>query len=144
MAQTHRRIARERNPVDRVTEGLRFVLAETIEGITNPGLTVGVKPAMRTYPKHHGYIKQCRLYFKSVDDGTLTTGLIEIDVLQNGVSIFPTGEYMTFPAGATSEQVQFNFSANPLRVDQGDVFTVEVITADSRATDGWLEIQVQG
>lgn len=144
MVQTHRRIARERNPVDRVTEGLRFVLAETIEGIANPGLTTGVKPAMRTYPKHHGYIKQCRLYFNSVESGTLTTGLIEIDVLQNGVSIFPTGEYMTFPAGATSEQVQFNFSANPLRVDQGDVFTVEIITADSRATDGWLEVQVQG
>jgi len=144
MVQTHRRIARERNPVDRVTDDIRFVIAETIEGVTNPGLTVGVKPAMRTFAKHQGYIRQCRLYFKSVDDGTLTTGLIEIDVKQNGVSIFPTGEYMTFPAGATSEQVQFNFSANPLRVDHGDVFTIEVISADSAATDGWLLVQVQG
>ncbi len=144
LVQNQRRIARERNPVDRVTDDIRFVLAETIEGVTNPGLTVGVKQAFRTYAKHAGYAKQCRLHFKSVDDGTPTTSIIEIDVLQNGVSIFPAGEYMVFPAGATSEQVQFWFSANPLRVDQGDIFTVEVISADSAATDGWLHLQVQG
>ena len=142
--QNQRRIMRERNPVDRVVEEIRFVLAETIEGVDNDGLTVGEKQAFRTYSKRFGYLKQVRLHFKSVDDGTLTTNLIEIDVYQNGVSIFPAAKKMRFPAGATTEQVQFWFASNPLLVEQGDIFTIEVLSADSAATDGWLCLQVQG
>lgn len=144
LVQNQRRIARERNPVDRVTDDIRFVLAETIEGITNPGLTTGVKRAFRTYAKHSGYIKQCRLHFRSVVLGTLTTSRIQIDVFKNGVSIFPAGQYMVFPAGATVEQVQFWFVSNPLEVNQGDKFHYQVVSADSAATDGWLHLQVQG
>ncbi len=143
LVQNQRRIARERNPVDRITDDIRFVLAETIEGITNPGLTTGVKQAMRTFAKHVGYIRQCRLHFNSVEQGTPTTSDIEIDVLQNGVSIFASG-YMVFPAGATTEQVQFNFATNPMPVSHGDVFTFEVISADSSAMNGWLHLQVMG
>jgi hypothetical protein len=144
LVQTQRRISHERNPIDRVTDDIRFVLAETIEGVTNPGLRTGVKLAFRTFAKHHGYIKQCRLHFRSVDAGTLTSSLIEIDVFKNGTSIFPAAKKMQFPAGATSEQVQLWFASNPLEVLQGDRFHIQVLSADSAATDGWLLIQVQG
>lgn len=144
LQQAHRRLSADRNVVDRVTDDIRFVLAETIEGVTNPGLTTGVKQAFRTYPKRKGLMKQCRLHFGSVVAGTPTTDFIEIDVLQNGVSIFGIGGKMTFPAGATTEQVQLSFANSPMEVLQGDIFTVEVLQADSAATDGWLHLQVQG
>jgi hypothetical protein len=144
LQQAQRRMTADRNPVDRVTDDVKFVLAETIEGITNPGLTVGVKQAFRTYAKHRGVIKQCRLHFGSVVNGTPTTDYISIDVLKNGVSIFGIGGKMGFPSGATTEQVQLSFADSPMEVFQGDIFTVEVLQADELATDGWLHLQIQG
>ena len=142
-AQQQRLLSRSRSPVDRTTSDVAFVVAETIEGYTNPGLSVGLKSATRTYAKEFGYLKQCRLMFNSAATGTLTTNLIEIDILQNGTSVFGSRK-MLFPAGSTREQVQLIFASNPKRVDRGDIFTINVIAADASAKDGWLHLQIQG
>ena len=135
-------IERGKQPIDRVTYKIGFTLAETIEGLTNPGLSVGVKPCIRVADKA-GVIRDCTLAFKSVDDGTPTTADISIDVLKNGVSIFGT-QKMDYPAGASGVQTQFIFLTFPMPVAQGDVFTVEVISADPLAMDGVIELVVLG
>ncbi len=128
-----------RQPKDRVVERIGFALAETIEGLDNPGLTTGVKPAVRTATKS-GVARDCSLFFNCAG---ATTSEVVIDVLQNGVSIFGTDK-MVWPAGATEVQLNFIFATDPLLVGKGDVFTVEVLSADSAAKDGVLELAVVG
>lgn len=136
-------IERTKIPIDRISYHIGFTLAETVEGVTNPGLSVGEKQAIRTAPKD-GVLRDVVIYFKSVDAGTLTTSDIEIDVYQNGTSIFAANDPLVFPAGATSLERKFIFSTNPFRIYKGDVFTFEVLTADSAAKDGFVELTVMG
>lgn len=138
-------IERTKNPIDRIAFHIGFTLAETIEGITNPGLSTGVKQAVRVADKD-GVLRDATLYFKSAADGTPTTDRIVVDVLKNGVSIFPTGDdnKLIFPAGTTSIVRHFTFVSRPLTVAKGDIFTINVIEADATAMDGALELVVMG
>jgi len=138
-------VQRDKQAIDRVTYRISFTLAETIEGLTNPGLSTGVKPGIRVADKD-GVVRDAALYFKSVDDGTLTTARIVIDVYKNGVSIFPsgTGNKMIFPIGALDVQQNIFLASNPLVVAKGDVFTMEVLEADPLAMDGVIELVVLG
>lgn len=144
-------VSNQRQALDRVGYGFGFTLAETVQGYTNPGLTTGAPiSALYVIPKD-GVLKYCRLDFGSVIAGTLTTQAIEIDVLKNGVSIFAaptspitTGTCMMFPAGATAGQTRFLFLTNPMPVAEGDRITINVISADPLATDGYLGFQVMG
>lgn len=133
-----------RQPVDRIDSSISFTLAETINGDTNPGLEVFTPAAYRTARKP-GYIKLVRLGFGSISSGTLTEDDIEIDVLQNGVSIFPVGgNKMRLRAGRTTPVSKFRFANSPMRVEAGDEFTIDILSADSTAMDGWLDIQIVG
>jgi hypothetical protein len=138
-------IERTKQAVDRVTYKIGFTLAETIEGLTNPGLSTGLKPPIRVADKD-GVLRDASIYFKSVDDGTLTTVRCVVDIYRNGVSVFPggTGNKLLFPAGATAPELNFFFSSNPLAIDKGDVFTMEVLEADPLAMDGVVELVVLG
>lgn len=138
-------IERTKQGIDRTTYIIGFTLAETIEGLTNPGLSVGVKPPIRTAEKP-GILRDATIYFKSVDDGTLTASRIVIDIYRNGTTIFPAGNdnKLVFPAGATALWRQFIFTTNPVRVTKGDVFTMEVLEADPLAMDGVIELVVLG
>ncbi len=140
-----RLILRDKQPLDRITYHIGFTLAETVEGLDNPGLTVGAKQAIRIADKG-GVLRDCTLHFKSVVDGTLTTAPVVIDVFKNGESIFPTGNAnkMVFQVGATSRAQRFKFAVTPMPVVKGDVFTLEVLEADSAAKDGTLELVVLG
>ena len=51
---------------------------------------------------------------------------------------------MVFQAGATAMVQRFKFVSTPLVVTKGDVFTIEVLEADSAAKDGTLELVVLG
>jgi hypothetical protein len=134
-------IERDKRPLDRITSRITFVLAETIEGIENPGLSVGEKQCVRVAEKA-GVIRDCVLYFKS-SATTPTTDPISIDVFCNGTSIFGDTK-ANYPAGATTPQRAFMFSEDPLRVSKGDIFTIEVLDADSAAKDGVLELVLLG
>lgn len=138
-------IERTKQAMDRTTYMIGFTLAETIEGLTNPGLSIGVKPGIRTADKD-GVARDVRLYFKSVDDGVLTTDRIVIDIYKNGASIFPTPDAskLVFPIGASEPQTAFFFVSNPLVVHKGDVFTIEILEADPLAMDGMIELVVLG
>lgn len=135
-------IARSAQPKDRVRQNMRITLAETIEGIDNPGLTTGLKNAVIAAPDD-GYLSQVTLFFQSSVGSpiTLTSSDVVIDVLQDGVSVFGSTK-MVWPAGATALQTQFQFSAQPLPVVKGDLFTVQVLSADTNAKDGILNIEM--
>lgn len=137
-------LAATRQPKDRTTFSGGFTLAETIPGVTNPGLTTGLKNPVWIAPKP-GFMKQITLQFQSTST-TLTTTDIQIDVLQNGTSIFASGgaNKIVYPAGSTAVVNVFIFLTNPLQVRFGDVFTVDVIQADPLAMDGSLQMTVQG
>jgi hypothetical protein len=131
-------------PRDRTTYTIGFTLAETIEGITNPGLTAGLKQATRTAPKD-GIASQCTIYFNSVNASplVLTTTDVSIDLLKNGTSIFGTTK-LVWPAGATTLQVRFVFASNPLQIRMNDIFSINVLSADPAAKDGALLLTVLG
>ncbi len=124
---------------DRVTEVIRFTLAETVEGAANPGLTVGAKQAVYVASKS-GVARDCTLYFKT---GGMTTAEVRIDLLKNGVSVFGTTK-MVWPIGGGAVQTQYAFASDPLIVSKGDVFTLEVLAADAAAKDGVMELSVVG
>jgi len=137
-----RLLERTKQAKDRGTFTFVFQLAETPEGGTNDGLTTGYKTPLLMAPKA-GVIRDCVLRFKSVDDGTLTESLIEIDVLKDDVTVFGS-KRMEYPAGATGTQSQFVFASSPVTVAQGDVFRINVLQADALAKDGTLALTVVG
>ena len=126
-----------------IIERITFNLAVTVEGITNPGLTTGVKPAIKTAQKN-GTAGWITLIFNSLSQlGAVTATDIVIDVLQNGSSIFGTTK-LTLPAGFSGE-VKFSlFVTDPLNIVVGDVFTCNVINADPSAMDGVMELVTLG
>lgn len=132
----HQLVAQTIQPRDRLTQHIIFVVAETIEGITNPGLTTGVKQAIRMAPVN-GLLRSCSIETQNV---TPTTTDVEIDVLQNGVSIFPDGPKLIWPAGASIRQTVIEFLADPMPVTEGDIFTIEVLQADSNFKDGTIDL----
>ena len=85
-----------------------------------------------------------RLGFNSIAKGTLTDDDIEVDVLQNGVSIFEDGYRLKIKAGRTTPAKRYRFATNPMPVTAGDRFTIEVLQADSSAKDGWLDLKIVG
>lgn len=131
-----------RNPLDRITQNIRFTLAETIEGVTNPGLTVGLKQCHAIVEKD-GVLRDVRLRFRSVDLGTPTTALVKLDVYRNGVSVFNAAK-LQFPVAHIGSVLLFWFASDPYKVYRGDVFTIEVLNADPLAKDGVLELVILG
>jgi len=126
-----------------IIERITFNLAVTVEGITNPGLSIGVKPAIKTAQKN-GTAGWVTLIFNSLSQlGSVTTTDIVIDLLQNGTSIYGT-QKLTLPAGFAGE-VKFSlFATDPLKVSTGDVFTMNVLSADPLAMDGIMELVTVG
>jgi hypothetical protein len=127
-------------PLDRTTYTVNFTLAETIEGIANPGLTTGVKPAQVKAPKL-GIARDVTVIFTTPPATTACT----FDVTQNGVSIFAPGHVPTVdPTNAEMTAGSYTFAATPVTISEGDVFQLEVVTADSTAMDGILSLTVYG
>lgn len=117
-----------------VSEVAGFVLAGTIEGLTNPGLSAGLKNPARVVG-FGGQLIAVRLYFVSAPATS-----IEIDVLQNGQSIFNAtklqlGANQNGPILRTS-----GWRTEPLTLVAGDVLTVNVLGASPSAKDGFLAI----
>lgn len=135
-------IERGKQPQDRLSQTLRFNVASTVAGLTNPGLEVREGDGGLT-AERDGVLGEIRLTFKSIEDGIPTTGTIELDVYQNGTSVFDT-ERLVLPAGDTATATQWIFASDPQSVAKGDRFTFAVLQADSAAKDGILEINIIG
>lgn len=135
-------IRRSREKINTVAQEIGFVVAGTVEGLTNPGLSTGLKPAIKTAQKD-GVANRVTLVFESLVAGASTSSDIVIDILKNGISIFEDGKKLTLPAGQSSIET-YAFISDPLQVSAGDQFQFEVISADTAAKDGDLTLYVLG
>lgn len=116
-------------------EVISFVLAGTVEGLTNPGLTTGLKTASRV-AAIGGKIRDVQMYFVSPPSG----GGISVDVRQNGSSIFD-GTKLNLSSGQQGPiRRSSGWRTDSIDVAIGDVFTVEVLTANAAAKDGGIVI----
>ncbi len=125
-----------------IQERITFNLAVSTPPLTNPGFDAGVKPMIKQAQKN-GTAGWVTLIFNSLDQlGAVTTNDIVIDILKNGTSIFGT-VLLTLPAGQS--QTKFSvFASDPLLIQKGDVFTCNVITGDTAALDGVMELVTLG
>ncbi len=127
-------------PLDRTTYTVNFTLAETIEGITNPGLSTGVKPAQVKAPKL-GVARDVTVVFTTPPATTACT----FDVTLNGVSIFSPGHIPAVdPTNTEMTAGSYTFASTPVNISEGDIFQLEVVTADPTAMDGILSLTVYG
>jgi len=109
----------------------------------NPGLTTGTKPAIKAAQKD-GTAGWVTLIFNSLSQsGGVTTTDIVIDMLKNGVSIYGTN-VLTLPAGYQGLVKVSLFASDPLLIKVGDVFTMDVVSADPAAKDGIMELVTVG
>lgn len=144
MARTMQKIrAGLYQPQDRHRQVFRWDLARTVDGLTNPGLS-----AMTLHGEHlvtrAGFLREVRLRFETVP----STTTVQVDVyLQRGnaaaVSVFASG-YIEYTPDDTGTVTVRTFSEQPFALKPADVLTAEVITADSAAMDGVLELEQQG
>jgi hypothetical protein len=121
--------------IDRASDGIKFKLAETIVGLDNPGVVAGLEVGAVAVAHKNGPLRRALMYFKTGD------GPVKIDVLQNGVSIFADGGITWGGSGVVQS---YNFASNPHNVRIGDVFTLDIVTEDETATDGFLVIEQMG
>jgi hypothetical protein len=130
---------------DRQTYHVAFTLAETIVGADNPGLQVGIPDCPPLFAPRAGVAVQCALYFRS-SETVLTDTDCDVDLLMEGVSIFPAGTpaKMVWKAGETVKQVNFIFASDFLDVPKGAMFLPQVIMADAKAKDGVIDLEVRG
>lgn len=137
-------------PVPKTAYAPSWDLAPSAPGAANDGMTIGTWgsdiPAIRD-----GIMQQASLTFRNPP---LTTDVI-MDILQNGVSIFPTSPSpgITFPVGGTAAVVTFKFTSDPLNVKGpstegtstgADLFRAVCLQGDADANNGQLAITVLG
>ena len=74
-----------------------------------------------------------------------TGAALELDILQNGASIFPVGITADLPDGQATEEDGNQFKSANLPVNLGDQFTVNVIQVGSTipGSDGVLQLIVK-
>jgi len=139
-------ITQARQPRDRITLHAVFQLAETIPGLENPGLQLDEDSGQRAVLKSpgKGVGISCSIYFRNAD---ATSVDCIVDVLKNGVSIFPSGDEnkMVWPAGSTEDtppKLNYTFTEDPLEIAATDIWTIEVLQADPNAKDGTLDLSM--
>ena len=118
------------SPVTLPVATVAFVVAGTVEGATNPGVTPGNKQAIVTAAEAFvaGF---WRLTWKTPP----TTGVV-FDMFQNGVSIFTAPQSV----GTDVTTKKATFRVSPLNILEGDKFTIVIVTGDLTAKDGYLEL----
>jgi len=126
------RILAPRTGVDRIANRIRFRLAETIVGDDNDGVVEGAPQNAFAVAENSGLARRAIIDFPE------GTGPVKVDVLKNGVSIFQAGGISWLGSGACYTSL---FSAWPLPITIGDRFTLDVITGDATAKDGYLAIE---
>lgn len=126
LAAFQRLIRRMKKATSRATQQLTFTLAETIPGLTNPGLLSGVSTTAHIVRKTFTLI-EASVYFK-----TLPTGQdIRLDVRVDGVSILKTGEAIVYPTTGGGVVTHNKFKDAPVTITKGSVITVHVLQSGS-------------
>lgn len=128
-----RMMTNSKTGVDRVTMEIRAKIAETIPGLTNEGVTfaIGLEQGAYGVAIKKGLARRAVIGFRQ---GTGCT----INVLKNGVSIFQAGGITWAGTGPVFTSL---FNGDPLVIDIGDEFTLEVVSEDATARDGYISLE---
>lgn len=138
LSSFQRLLARLRQPANKSLFTFNFTLAETISGLTNPGLQVAVNVTNEYIIGQNITLKEMVLYFKVKPTGAD----IHIDMLVNGVSIILAGQTVQYKTTDTGN-VTFNaFSNAPLTLSKGDRMTIDItqVGSDEPGSDGTLTV----
>lgn len=122
------------------TETAATTLGETINGVTNPGLSTGLSPNFYIF-QYAGVLSYWSISFPT----TPPVGAdVVVDVLVNGVSILPAASALKIvcSAGNTTETQGYLFLSNNLAVKVGDVVTWNVLQVGSSTpgSDGQVKV----
>jgi hypothetical protein len=119
--------------------GVFFYQAETIDGITNPGLVSGLKALTPTAPRK-GVASFCQWVC-----AVAPANDVNVDILADGVSIFASGRIPIIRAGQIfMENTDYAFAADPLKIPPGTNFQQNVLTDDADFRDGYLQVMFAG
>jgi hypothetical protein len=123
LAAMHRLIKKLRKSSVQNTAFATFVLAQDMPPLTNPGLLVGTAVTNPFIVKGSWTLKEASILFDVPPVGAD----IIINIKINGVSIFPSGTYLTFPEGSSDVASTSNFRLFPMTMQDGDVVRIDVI-----------------
>lgn len=115
---------------------ITFHLAETIPGIPNPGLITGTEMGAAFIARRNITLIDGVVYFKTAPTGAP----IQMDIKVDGVSIFPVGHGVVYPADSTALKAFSLFRTNPLTIKKNSRVTIDVISTGSEqpGKDGTL------
>lgn len=119
--------------------GYAMMQAETITGLTNPGLVAGLDP------KEYIAVRKGIGQWCAWNCQTAPANDVQLDLLANGVSIFATGRKPVIRAGNTFMiNTDYAFVADPLKVPAGATLQQDIITTDTSFRDGVFTIMFAG
>ncbi len=118
-----------RNNRDRHIAIGEVVLAETIIGLTNPGLATGLVTPSIILEKDCVF-DRWSIFPMSAADTPTGAGII-VDALLDGVTLLPSGSRIVLPGGQTTEATGRLFSSSNLLGAKGQVITFNVIQVGS-------------
>jgi len=115
-------------------------LAQSISGVTNPGLATGDSGEFYIF-LYDGVLSYWSISFPNDPP---TGADIVVDALVNGVSILPSASALkiVLPAGQTTEEQGYLFVSNNKAVKKGDVLTFNVLQVGSTnpGTNGQVKV----
>lgn len=134
-------VKRLRRPSNKSTQTITFVLAETIQDLENTGLTVGTNKTNVVMITKDFQLTEVAVKFKTPPTGQP----IIIDILQNGVTIFPTSTTVQYTvAGGVQKFASFRTGTLLLRKDDEITLNVSQVGAPVPGKDGTVQISGVG
>lgn len=120
---------------------LTFEVYKTLSGATNPGASPGLLPGFAEV-QTAGVIASWDGQFP-VDPPTGAD--MQMDILLNGISIFPVGptNVAVIPAGQTTQASGIKFVTENIRVNRGDIVTLNALQTGTGAKDGVFHLNIK-
>lgn len=118
-----RLIARLKKVDKQIRRVITWGLAETIQGLTNPGLAVGNGLGSQVVLQEDFVCESFELRFRTPPTGSDA----HIRVRANGTTIFNGTGYVVYTAGSTDTETFFSFVTPPLALAKGTVLDIDVL-----------------
>lgn len=125
LAAFSRLIAKLKQAQKQIKSTITFHLAETIQGLTNPGLITGTNLATAFIARRNITLIDAAVYFKTPPTGAD----VKIDLKVDGVSCL--NSLIVYPAGATVLTTFSDFKTPPYNIGAGSIVTVDVTQVGS-------------
>lgn len=123
----HRIMKLLKKPNNQNKSTITFHAAQTLPGITNPGLETGSDMAPVFIARRDITVIDVVIYAKTAPTGAAA----KFDIRDDGVSIFPGGYSFSYPDGGTVTSRHSQFNGNPLVIKKDSRVTLDVLQTGS-------------